>query len=201
MNEPNFYQVLNLTDGAGETEIKAAFRQIAKRHHPDSGQEEADSRKFQKAFQAYRHLLAKARAHNQLPPPGSLTPFRLKGLTQRGLDLYYDLGLPGRGSDFLLVIPRMVNEVCPRCFGQGLTLYQFPEENTYRPDRCSRCEGTGRISRLSYLELMVSEDMAEAGRIRLKTMGAFDPQQGRRGDLYITLTFFDSPFPDGTDGV
>jgi DnaJ-class molecular chaperone len=36
-----------------------------------------------------------------------------------------------------------------------------------------------------------TEEMAAAGKIRLRGAGAFDAKTGQRGDLYVNLSFVD----------
>ena len=50
-------EVLNLTDGATQAEIKIAFRDLAKKHHPDTNQgDEAAAERFKSVCAAYELL-------------------------------------------------------------------------------------------------------------------------------------------------
>ncbi len=53
----DFYEVLGLTKGAGEDEIKKAYRKLAKKYHPDMnpGDKEAEV-KFKEVNEAYSVL-------------------------------------------------------------------------------------------------------------------------------------------------
>ena len=53
----DYYEVLGLQKGAGEEEIKRAFRQLAKKYHPDlnPGNKEAEA-KFKEVNEAYEVL-------------------------------------------------------------------------------------------------------------------------------------------------
>jgi DnaJ-class molecular chaperone len=193
MNHIQSYEELNLRNGATEREIKAAFRQLAKEHHPDSGPKGGNTAKFQKAYQAYRHLLAQARTHNNNStyqhPSG--TPFQFISSRQIGLDTIYDLAVVKKDGQFSLVIPWTAANACPACLGQGRTLKQLGEGSVYRPTTCPRCGGSGRVDRDSHLEVLVTQEMIQAGKIRLKGAGAYEPKEARRGDLYINLNFVD----------
>jgi hypothetical protein len=49
-NFENYYQILGLSDFASIEEVKKAFRELAKKHHPDRG---GDPEKFKKILEAY----------------------------------------------------------------------------------------------------------------------------------------------------
>jgi hypothetical protein len=49
----NYYQILGLPDLASIEEVKKAFRELAKKHHPDRG---GDPEKFKKILEAYKVL-------------------------------------------------------------------------------------------------------------------------------------------------
>jgi hypothetical protein len=49
----NYYQILGLPDFASIEEVKKAFRELAKKHHPDRG---GDPEKFKKILKAYKIL-------------------------------------------------------------------------------------------------------------------------------------------------
>ncbi|MFY0613405.1 MAG: molecular chaperone DnaJ [Hyphomicrobiaceae bacterium] len=57
MSKRDYYEVLDLARGAGDQEIKSAFRRLAKKHHPDSnrGDETAEAR-FKEINEAYEVL-------------------------------------------------------------------------------------------------------------------------------------------------
>ena len=50
----DYYEVLGIQKGASDTEIKKAYRQVAKKYHPDMnpGDKEAEA-KFKEATEAY----------------------------------------------------------------------------------------------------------------------------------------------------
>ena len=53
----DYYEVLGIQKGASDTEIKKAYRQVAKKYHPDMnpGDKEAEA-KFKEATEAYEVL-------------------------------------------------------------------------------------------------------------------------------------------------
>src|SRR6516162_9385954 len=57
MAKRDYYEVLGVAKGAGEEEIKKAYRKLAMKHHPDRnpGDKEAEA-KFKEAAEAYEVL-------------------------------------------------------------------------------------------------------------------------------------------------
>jgi len=49
----DYYQILGVPENADEETIKKAFRELAKKYHPDRG---GDAEKFKKIVEAYRVL-------------------------------------------------------------------------------------------------------------------------------------------------
>ena len=57
MSKRDYYEILEITRTADETEIKAAYRKLAVLHHPDKNQgDEAAEEKFKEAAEAYSVL-------------------------------------------------------------------------------------------------------------------------------------------------
>ncbi len=57
MSKRDYYEVLNLDRGAGQAEIKKAYRRIAMKFHPDRNPDDADAdAKFKEATEAYEIL-------------------------------------------------------------------------------------------------------------------------------------------------
>ncbi|MFN3762103.1 MAG: J domain-containing protein, partial [Anaerolineae bacterium] len=54
--EKDLYAVLGVSPLATPEEIRHAYRQLARRFHPDSGSEEASAERFQEVQEAYRVL-------------------------------------------------------------------------------------------------------------------------------------------------
>ncbi|MDR1085988.1 MAG: DnaJ domain-containing protein [Deltaproteobacteria bacterium] len=191
MNNIQSCQDLNVRAGATEAEIKAAFRQLARENHPDSGVNGGNTVKFRTAYEAYQKLLSEARSNQKSGELLGQTPFQFLNRTRNGLDVYYDLALVKKKGSFKITVPWTSEEACPRCFGQGHTLTQLNYGSVYRPTPCSRCGGTGHADKFSHLEVKVSPEMVRSGKIRLKGAGSYDPKTAQRGDLYLNLNFVD----------
>ena len=204
MSISSCYQSLNLKEGASLGEIKSAFRSLAKVYHPDAaGKTTEDTNKFIKAQAAYKKLLQTAVTHNQTrrtQQSDTQTPRKAATATVRncylessrevGLDIHYNIQIlrPSTGG-LKVVLPWQVREACPRCLGQGQTLALVGKTSLYRPHTCSKCGGTGNISRYSQLETSIAEDMVGQAKIRLRKAGLYNPKEGARGDLFLNITW------------
>jgi len=56
MNKRDYYEVLGVSKTATDSEIKSAFRRLAKKYHPDVSKEENAAEKFKEAQEAYAVL-------------------------------------------------------------------------------------------------------------------------------------------------
>jgi DnaJ-class molecular chaperone len=198
------YKDLNLREGAGEMEIRAAFRRMAKDNHPDSSKS-GDVAKFRKACAAYKELMRQVvskgapAAQEAAGPAGAAgrpdsAPFVFDGRRTAGLDVYFDIALvrPPLGEAISLVLPVESLEACPRCLGQGRTLSRMSgDSSVYRPQSCPKCAGRGSISKPKDLLVSVTPEMAERGKFRLRGAGGYLPKEAKRGDLIVTMRWVD----------
>src|SRR5947207_2911728 len=52
----DFYEVLGLAKGASDSEIKSAYRKLARKHHPDIDKSPGAAEKFKELSEAYQVL-------------------------------------------------------------------------------------------------------------------------------------------------
>lgn len=72
-NKRDFYEVLGIPKGATDAEIKKAFRNLARKHHPDVNKEKGSAEKFKEINEAY-HALSDPRKRQQYDQFGSAGP-------------------------------------------------------------------------------------------------------------------------------
>jgi len=161
----DYYSVLGVGRGAGDAELKKAYRTLARQHHPDKnpGDARAEER-FKEISEAYAVLSdPDKRAHydrfGTAPGAGgspgdvgfgTIIEDLFEGFfggggsrrtrARRGEDLQYRLEISledaARGLETKLQIPR--HESCETCRGSG-------QEPGTTPETCGTCRGQGQV--------------------------------------------------------
>ena len=157
------YEVLGVPRNASADEIKKAYRQLARQHHPDanSGDPVAEER-FKEITVAYETLSdpEKRRRYDMFGDQGGASGFSDVGGISDLFASFFGGGFagqqrrgPARGADVLAEIELTLEEAdtgverdveietlneCPDCSGSGAAPGTFPS-------RCSDCGGTGEL--------------------------------------------------------
>jgi molecular chaperone DnaJ len=145
-----YYEVLGLSPGASESEIKAAYRRLARQFHPDTGQP-GDVARFREVQEAYDTLsdAEKRRRYDSartetvpvswtggfedpLPSFREVSP-RVRREPPAHLDIVLSEQEAARGGEVILEIAR--DSDCPECAGTGFGFYGW----------CPRCSGEGIV--------------------------------------------------------
>ena len=142
----NYYEVLGVSRGDTEAEIKKAYRALVKAVHPDSGTP-GDVERFRTLQTAYETLSDPERRRAYDTPPTTtpvswtggfeepLVPFRevqpRRDAPPAHVDIVMSLEEAARGGEVALEVPR--ERECPRCSGRGIEFYGW----------CHPCGGEG----------------------------------------------------------
>ncbi|MCK0505972.1 DnaJ C-terminal domain-containing protein [Aromatoleum anaerobium] len=146
MSRTDPHSLLGLAPGAGEREIKHAFRRLAMRWHPDRNADPAAIEHFKRLRAAYEDLLAR---HSRGRTPaaarhdaeaGDAPPDEPPEATPRGADRREDLVLSVEeafaGGEKAFMIADEIP--CDACGGSG-------EEVLRHTRLCATCHGSGRV--------------------------------------------------------
>jgi curved DNA-binding protein len=105
------YQVLGLTPGASDDEVKKAYRTLAMKHHPDRGGDENEFKKIKEAYEA----ITSGNAYDANYDTG-FNPFEnihdifgMGGRSNRGFNFHFDAGSI-RNPDITVSIPCSLEE-------------------------------------------------------------------------------------------
>ena len=198
MKYKDYYKILGVERGAGDEEIKKAYRKLARKYHPDVSKEANAKEKFQEVSEAYETLRDKEKraAYDSLgsgfrpgqdfrPPPDWFDRFgagRQEDLRDIDLsDLFESMGIFGRARG--------------RSGGRGM---QFPGEDYEVPVRLSledAARGTEREVRLGgrTFRARIPRGATDGQRLRLGGKGGPGINGGPPGDLYLQIVLEPHP--------
>ncbi len=167
-----YEQVLGVSPGASDEDIKKAYKRLAMVHHPDRG---GDAEQFKKVSEAYEFLSDPAKRR---PPGFDADPPKTY---QFGIRVSLDEAWLGTTKTFK--ITRMVS--CRTCNGHGVFKREFRMgpfvQQIHHP--CPRCQGRGDLGKM--------EEVRESRRFqRRATGGRFSleraPPARKRADKQLT---------------
>jgi curved DNA-binding protein len=202
----DYYQVMGVARDATETQIKQAYRKLARKYHPDVSKEKDAEARFKELGEAYEVLRSpeKRAAYDQLgqnhrageefrPPPNWDSGFEFSGAGP-GNSAYSDFfdalfgarsrstgqhrgPFPGRGEDHHAKV-LLDLEASLHGGARPFTL-RMPE-----------IDADGRlVSKERTLNVQVPKGILAGQHIRLAGQGARAPGEGTPGDLYIEVEF------------
>jgi curved DNA-binding protein len=199
MKYKDYYKILGVERGAGEDDIKKAYRKLARKYHPDVSKETNAKEKFQEVSEAYETLRDKEKraAYDSLgsgfrpgqdfrPPPDWFDRFGDgRGEDLGGVDLsdlFESLGAFGRATGFGR----------GRAAGRGPTR-AFPGEDYEVPVRLTLEEALRGTERTVQLEggrsftARIPPGATDGQRLRLRGKGGPGANGGPPGDLYLQI--------------
>ncbi|MEI4769495.1 molecular chaperone DnaJ [Psychrobacillus sp. FJAT-51614] len=170
MNKRDYYEVLGLTKGASQDEIKKAYRKLSKQYHPDINKEADAEEKFKEISEAYE-VLSDEQKRAQYDQFGHAGPNQGFGGFGGGADGFgfedifssffggggsrrRDPNAPRKGSDLQY---SMTIEFEEAVFGKETEIEISKEENCdtcsgtgakpgTHPETCTHCNGAGQVS-------------------------------------------------------
>jgi molecular chaperone DnaJ len=175
----DYYDVLGVAPGAGADEIKRAYRQLARRYHPDiSGDERGAA--FLEASRAYEVLRDpdRRRSYDANLVTGSRADWlgdevaidfpSVSSVLDRMRDSFFGGAREASLSAEIVVTPQEafwgtfvalhvpLRRTCPRCGGRGEVWSEW----------CAACGGGGEVSKTHEMRLRVPAGVREGARFR-----------------------------------
>ena len=164
----DYYKILGVERNASQDDIKKAYRNLAKTHHPDVGGNEEEFKKISAAYEVLSDEQKRTNYDNG--GSGGFDPFMGGGFgfnpfanqQVKGRDIKIDLTLTleeiYRGVNKKIKFNHSVNcescsgtggkdGMCDSCNGQGMLtqVIQTPMGKMMNQRMCNKCRGTGRI--------------------------------------------------------
>lgn len=202
----DFYGILGVNPEANMSEIKKAYRRMAKQHHPDANPGHDTIDKF----------LEVTRAYEVLADPNLKKRYDTLGAPVKGADLSYEMEVDLRTADFGggKTVRLWHLETCGTCFGNGFktcrnckgagqrvqitkTKLGILETTQICPacegaghkieEDCKTCAGHGMYQKLKDLQVYIPSGMQSGDQLVMKGEGDAGPNKGPPGDLYIKL--------------
>ncbi len=154
----DYYSILGVDKGASDKDIKKAYRQLAREHHPDRG---GDEDKFKEVAEAY-DILSDTQKRNDYDNPMRGYPFSNMNMGGNARDVFQYMRrrdaahmkaarhAPRRAKDLMIIANVQLKnfifggivkanvsylDVCDKCKGRG----------SLESEDCSGCEGLGQI--------------------------------------------------------
>lgn len=198
MKYKDYYKILGVARGAGDEEIKKAYRKLARKYHPDVSKELNAKERFQEVSEAYETLRDKEKraAYDSLgsyrpgqdfrPPPDWFDRFgsgQSEDLRDVDLsDLFEQMGIFGRARG-------------RGGFGRNVPI---PGEDYEMPVRISLEEafrGTERQLEINAhpLTARIPKGASDGQRLRLRGKGGAGINGGPAGDLYLLIVLEPHP--------
>lgn len=202
MKYKDYYQILGVPRGAGEAEIKSAYRKLARKYHPDVSKEPDAEARFKDIAEAYQTLKdpEKRAAYDQLGRQAPGEEFRPPsdwqqryGETQFSFDdldladLFASFGggarrrsrragpLPIPGEDYEVAVHLTLEEAFHGTEVKlDLNLPEYDDE--------------GRLHRVPQpFTTRIPKGVTDGQRLRVPGKGGKGANGGRDGDLYLTI--------------
>ena len=205
----DFYQALGIGKDADVAAIKAAYRKLARKHHPDlnPGDLQAEE-KFQKINQAYEVLKDEEERlkYDELydyvksggRPVADPEQDRAEGPYADFFEQLFRQGrrqsraTPRRGQDIHAEVEIELQEAVDSAtrslsLQREETCAQCGGTGLSQDTLCHRCRGLGRSLETSTLDVKIPRGMTEGSTIRLKGQGEAGLVNGPRGDLFLKI--------------
>ena len=205
----DYYEVLGVTKGVSEADLKKAYRKVAKKYHPDTnpGDKEAEE-KFKEAAEAYAVLSDPEKrakydqyghaAFEQGGGPGGFGGFDFSDMGDIFGDIFGDMfgggsrqrqsNGPVKGANIKTTVRVSFTDAV---FGTQTEL-ELPLKDECTVGKiikykCSNCAGSGYVKSKKKIQVAIPAGIDNGQSIRIRAKGEPGINGGERGDLLVTV--------------
>ncbi len=221
MNGKDFYKVLGVSKTSSDEEIKKAYRQLAKKYHPDVNQgDKAAEEKFKEVSEAYETLSDKKK-RQEYDLMSSMGGFAGGGYRPEGNYQYTTYGPGSQGFDFSTYTREGgkgggfedLGDIFGDIFGMGG--FSKKKGKGFRPGPATR--GANRIytmeidfldavrgastkiniergGKVEKIQVKIPAGVDQGSKVRLAGKGEPSPDHGPAGDLFIEIKVRPHPY-------
>ncbi|MED6168961.1 Chaperone protein dnaJ A6, chloroplastic [Stylosanthes scabra] len=194
--DTDYYSVLGVSRNATKSEIKSAYRKLARNYHPDVNKDPGAEQKFKDISNAYEVLSddEKRSIYDQYGEAGLKGSGMGMGDFSSPFDIFETLfegmgGMGGMGGRGRVVSSTRTplgifqqSMTCSSCNGTG---------ETSTP--CSTCSGDGRVRKTKRISLKVPAGVDSGSRLRVRNEGNAGRRGGAPGDLFVVIEVIPDP--------
>ncbi|HEX7113156.1 MAG TPA: DnaJ C-terminal domain-containing protein [Mizugakiibacter sp.] len=199
MEFKDYYQILGVEPKATEAEIKAAYRKLARKYHPDVSKEAGAEDKFKAVNEAYEVLrdAQKRQAYDQLRTRGYRSGEEFRPPPNWGDDYGFDFGEAGGASGFSDFFESLFGRAGgartagPRRGRDVQARIEIDLATAYAGGRTRVALHDGGGERV--LEVKIPPGVLPGQTIRLAGQGHAGHQGGRAGDLLLEVAVREDP--------
>ncbi|CAI9769222.1 unnamed protein product [Fraxinus pennsylvanica] len=211
----DYYTVLGVSKTSSKSEIKSAYRKLARNYHPDVNKEPGAEEKFKEISNAYEVLSddEKRSIYDRYGEAGLKgagmgtgdfsNPFDLFESLFDGLGGMGGMGMGGRGSRNRATegedqIYNLVLNFKEAVFGveKEIEIARLESCNTCDGEMstpCNTCNGDGRVRKSKRISLKVPAGVDSGSRLRVRSEGNAGRRGGPPGDLFVIIEVLADP--------
>jgi molecular chaperone DnaJ len=199
------HDILGVKEGASEEDIKSAYRNLAKKYHPDLNKNKDAESKFKEINEAYNTLINKKDSE---PLDNDLFKgFNQFNIFDINLNRIYDLDIHqsinigflescfGCEKQIKYKIKKSCPEcsngqhfkICPQCKGTGVNIIFkcLACNGTGNINTCNHCHRKGFIEEESILNIKIPEGIDQGNTLRIKDKGNIN--KNKTGNFYLII--------------
>ncbi|AGM26198.1 curved DNA-binding protein [Spiroplasma syrphidicola EA-1] len=200
MYEKDYYKILNVAQTATKDEIKDAFRQLAKKYHPDISTEKNAELKFREISEAYE-ILSDDNKRSQYDQLNFVEEYQVDYASEGQIfnSGYLLKKIPKKVKKGPLLTGKVKAKLTSLLFNSVISFNLFIEENctscsgkgyvifNKKKYLCDNCQGLARFEVEKTVQFNVTNFKETKQTIVLKEQGSDGYNGGPKGDIKLKL--------------